>query len=181
MVVGDGNGWVSCRCGLRHWGRFGAAGLLLVRGAGRPEVLLQLRATWTHEGGSWGLLGGARDSHESVPEAALREASEEGAVDAVAVAVVDVRTGADHGDWRYDYVLARALDGVAPRVMTAESDELRWTPVGDVAGLPLHSGLRAAWQRLEGWIAERGDGPHPPGTGQPRSDSSRSSAAMRPT
>ena len=65
MGLRDGDGWVDCDCGFRHWGRFGAAGLLLVRrDTPQPQVLLQLRAEWTHGGGTWALPGGAKDSHE---------------------------------------------------------------------------------------------------------------------
>ena len=44
----DGNGWVRCAQGHRHWGRFGAAGLLVLA-TGR--VLLAHRALWSHHGG----------------------------------------------------------------------------------------------------------------------------------
>src|ERR1700712_5042607 len=78
-VRGDGDGWVVSDTGSAHWGRFGAAGLLLraPRPDGSPAVLLQHRAPWSHQGGTWGLPGGARDSHESPEEAAVREAHEE--------------------------------------------------------------------------------------------------------
>ena len=62
MAARDGDGWIECRCGSRHWGIHGAAGLLLVRSG---KILLQLRAPWVHNGGTWGIPGGARDSHES--------------------------------------------------------------------------------------------------------------------
>jgi 8-oxo-dGTP diphosphatase len=52
--VGDGNGWVVCAAGHRHWGRFGAAGLLISDGF---NVLLQHRAAWTHEGDTWAVPG----------------------------------------------------------------------------------------------------------------------------
>ena len=69
---GDGDGWVTCDLGHRHWGLYGAAGLLLHRPtATGDEVLLQHRATWSHHGGTWGLLGGARHSDESAVEASL--------------------------------------------------------------------------------------------------------------
>src|SRR4029077_13529069 len=105
VAAGDGNGWVECRCGSRHWGRHGAAGLLLLRPVlgvdlkpGQDaEVLLQLRAAWTHEGGSWGLVGGARDSHEDVVAAALREAAEEAGLRPDALRVVGHQVGVDHG------------------------------------------------------------------------------------
>ncbi len=41
MASGDGNGWVACRCGQRHWGLHGAAGLLLALGIGEAPVGLQ--------------------------------------------------------------------------------------------------------------------------------------------
>ena len=78
---GDGNAWVVSADGDRRWGRFGAAGLLL-RAADPtdpdiPLVLLQHRAVWTASGDTWALPGGARDSFEDAPEAALRETEEE--------------------------------------------------------------------------------------------------------
>lgn len=78
---GDGNGWVVSADGDRRWGRFGAAGLLLRAGGAAdpttPLVLLQHRAVWTASGDTWALPGGARDSHEDAPAAALRETQEE--------------------------------------------------------------------------------------------------------
>jgi 8-oxo-dGTP diphosphatase len=168
MTSGDGNGWVTCRLGHRHWGRFGAAGLVLVRatpggdashdgdGSPEPQVLLQLRAGWTHEGGTWGVPGGARDSHESVETAALREAGEEAGVDANRVRMLDGdagrRVGADHGNWSYTYVLALAPADLPIGPPTMESEALAWVDLAQVAALPLHSGLATAWPQVHGWI-----------------------------
>src|SRR4051794_25121825 len=106
MARSDGNGWMRCRCGQRHWGLHGAAGLVLLRRSGGVvELLLQLRADWTHQGGSWGVPGGARDSHEDVVLAALREANEEVGVDPALVEIVDTAVGTDHAEWRYTYVI----------------------------------------------------------------------------
>jgi 8-oxo-dGTP diphosphatase len=154
VAIGDGNGWVFCRYGHRHWGRHGAAGLLLLRRLDAPQVLLQLRAAWTHEGGRWGLVGGARDSHETLAEAALREAAEEADVTPSAVQVVGEQVGADHVDWTYTYVIGVAVRDVEPRVLTEESDDLRWVDVADVPGLPLHRGLESAWGALVPGITE---------------------------
>ncbi len=41
------------------------------------KILMQHRAPWVHNGDTWGIPGGARDSHESAVEAAIREAHEE--------------------------------------------------------------------------------------------------------
>ena len=148
MATGDGNGWVDSGGGHRHWGRFGAAGLALLRTAPRPQVLLQLRAGWTHQGGSWGLVGGARDSHESLAEAALREAAEEAGVERSRVTVLGSQPGVDAGNWSYTYVLALADDDLVVRPITDESDELRWVDLDDVPLLPLHVGLGATWPSL---------------------------------
>ena len=73
-----GDAWVEGPNGSRYWGRFGAAGLLVVdRERG---VLLQHRAGWSHFGGTWGLPGGARKLGESAVDGALREAGEEAGV-----------------------------------------------------------------------------------------------------
>jgi 8-oxo-dGTP diphosphatase len=153
----DGNGWVDCRCGSRHWGRHGAAGLLLLRNEQRHEVLLQLRAEWTHQGGSWGLPGGARDSHEDPVSAALREAAEEAGVTADAVTVVAELAGMDHGDWSYVYVLALAGRAMAVAPRNSESDELRWVALDDVEALPLHPAFGAAWPRLRAGLPDDAD------------------------
>ena len=94
MAARDGDGWINCRCGLKHWGLHGAAGLLIVD---TGQVLLQHRAPWVHNGDTWGIPGGARDSHESPLQAALREASEE---IGLAIDLVEARVEHrdDHGD-----------------------------------------------------------------------------------
>lgn len=165
MTLHDGNGWVECRCGQRHWGRHGAAGLLVAR-PGRHlglEVLLQLRAAWTHQGGSWALPGGARDSHEDVVTAALREAREEAGLDDAALTVVGQHPGVEHVDWSYTYVVARAGPGTQVAAGTAESEELRWVLPDDVLRLPLHPAFGAAWPAL--WPAVRDTLTEPPGGG----------------
>lgn len=147
-TLGDGNGWVDCRCGQRHWGRYGAAGLLVVRPGDRePEVLLQLRASWTHHGGTWGLPGGARDSHETVSQAARREAQEEAAVDPAALTDVGCHI-VDHGTWSYTYVLATAPPQTPAAVANRESDAVDWVPLSEVVARDLHPGFATAWPLL---------------------------------
>lgn len=164
VAANDGNGWVECRCGSRHWGRHGASGLLLLRHPWRTEpeagpsgpsspddtaqLLLQLRAEWTHQGGSWGVPGGARDSHEDPVTAALREAHEEAGIEAGDLRVLACRVGADHVDWRYTYVIALAAGQIDVAVRTSETDELRWVALDEVQQLPLHPGLQSAWPML---------------------------------
>ena len=145
---GDGNGWIRCSLGHRHWGVNGAAGLLLRRSdpEGHIAVLMQHRAAWTSDGDTWGIPGGARDSHETPVEAALREAAEEAGIDAAAVAVTCQRVD-DHGGWQYVTVVA---DVIRPLTIhpNAESAELRWVNESDVTGLALHPGFAGSWPSL---------------------------------
>ncbi len=60
--------WVNCSCHRRHWGAYGAAGLLLLDGDGR--VLLQKRAGASQHGGTWGIPGGAKAAGETDSAAA---------------------------------------------------------------------------------------------------------------
>jgi 8-oxo-dGTP diphosphatase len=128
----------------------GAAGLLLARPGvvSGLEILLQLRAGWTHQGGSWALPGGARDSHEDAVSAALREAHEEVGVEAADLSVIAEFSGVEHVDWSYTYVIATSARQLVVTMLTAESDELRWVAPDDVHLLPLHPAFGLAWPRL---------------------------------
>jgi 8-oxo-dGTP pyrophosphatase MutT (NUDIX family) len=148
VVRGDGDGWTRCAAGHRHWGRYGAAGLLLRdRRDGVDRVVLQHRAWWSHEGGTWGVPGGARDSDETAVEAALRESAEEANLEPAAVRpygeLVD-----DHGGWSYTTVRAGPIAPVDPEPTGGESEDVRWVDVADLPTLPLHPGFAAAWPRL---------------------------------
>ena len=137
-----------CSLGHRHWGVYGSAGLLLrsLDADGDVRVLMQHRAPWTHDGDTWGIPGGARDSHESPPQAAVREAGEEAGIVWADVRVHEVHRD-DHGGWVYDTVIAqtaRSIDLVA----NAESAELRWVHEVDVGALALHPGFARSWPRL---------------------------------
>jgi 8-oxo-dGTP diphosphatase len=153
-VRGDGDGWVLADNGAHYWGRHGAAGLLLraPRPDGSLAVLLQHRAAWSHQGGTWGLPGGARDSHETVEQAAVREAHEEAGLSAhqltVRTSVVTAEVPGDDGPaWTYTTVIADASTQVTT-VPNRESSELRWVAEDEVTALPLHPGFAASWQRL---------------------------------
>lgn len=137
----DGDGWTWCAQGHRHWGRFGAAGLLLWH---NDHVLLQLRAAWSHHGGTWGLLGGARNGTETAEEAAQREALEEAGLSPGSYEIVG-RYVDDHGGWSYTTVVARTEVPILPTALTAETTEVRWVPADRIDLLPLHPGFAATW------------------------------------
>ncbi|ORV88417.1 DNA mismatch repair protein MutT [Mycobacterium interjectum] len=151
---GDGDGWVVSDNGAHYWGRYGAAGLLLRAPGpdGTPAVLLQHRAVWSHQGGTWGLPGGARDSHETPEQTAVREAHEEAGLPAdlvsVRATVVTAEVSGIGGTrWSYTTVVADAAE-LLQTVPNRESAEMRWVAESEVANLPLHPGFAASWQRL---------------------------------
>jgi 8-oxo-dGTP pyrophosphatase MutT (NUDIX family) len=140
-----GDEWVFGPNGEKFWGRFGAAGLLAWhRDAG---VMLQLRATWSHHGDTWGLPGGALKSYESAVDGALREANEEAGVPPESLTVL-FTTVFDREFWSYTTVVAEAADAFIPVIGDAESQALAWVALDDVAGLALHPGFAASWPEL---------------------------------
>ena len=110
-------------------------------------MLLQHRAPWSHQGGTWSLPGGARDSHETVEEAAVREAHEEAGLSADQLVVRRTVVTAEFAGWTYTTVIADAPEPLAT-VPNRESSELRWVAEDEVVDLPLHPGFAASWGRL---------------------------------
>ena len=147
-MVTSGDGWTTCAAGHRHWGLYGAAGLLLRTPSGEQSaVALQLRAERSHHGGTWGILGGARDGDETAVEAALREAGEEATVVPAQVAV-EASYVDDHGGWAYTTVVATAPSSMALAPRNWESDAVRWVPLAEVDALDLHPGFARTWPLL---------------------------------
>jgi 8-oxo-dGTP diphosphatase len=147
-----GDAWVFADDGTKYWGRFGAAGLLAVD----PQrgVLLQHRALWSHFGGTWGLPGGARHEGENAVDGAIREASEEAAVDPDAVRSRFSHT-LDLGVWSYVTVVADVVAPFEPHIADPESLEIRWVALDDVGALPLHPGFGRMWPALQRDLAFR--------------------------
>ncbi|MEY2849973.1 MAG: hypothetical protein RI885_2640 [Actinomycetota bacterium] len=145
-----GDAWVEGPDGTRHWGRFGASGLLVWhREAG---ILLQHRVSWSHHGGTWGLPGGARKQGESAVDAALREAAEEATVPRALLRVITTSV-LDLGFWSYTTVIVESMEHFEPVIADAESRELRWVPVVEVDGMMLHPAFGEAWPSLRGSLA----------------------------
>lgn len=136
--------WASGPQG-RFWGLDGAAGLL----AHDPDrgVLLQHRAVWSDQGGTWGLPGGARHLGEDEISAALREAHEEAGVPADAVSVAGLHRF-DVGYWSYTTVSCEVTWPFEAVIGDLESEELAWVPLAGVEKLPLHPGLARTWPEL---------------------------------
>jgi ADP-ribose pyrophosphatase YjhB (NUDIX family) len=127
MTQGDGDGWTGCGQDHQHWGRHGAAGLLI----------------WAP--------GGARDSHESPAEAAVREAAEECGAPPGAVRISGLLDD-DHGGWSYQTLIGQAAEPFTVRP-SHEATETAWVPADDVASLALHPGFAAAWPVIRASLA----------------------------
>jgi 8-oxo-dGTP pyrophosphatase MutT (NUDIX family) len=147
---------VTCEQGHRHWGLFGAAGVLVYvphpADQAQSLVLLQRRARWAHQGGTWALPGGAMDSAETPAEAALREADEECMLDPKLVVPRGMYSD-EHGGWAYHTVLAQAAEPLRVVSDSYESDEAVWLPAGEIDGLDLHPGFAASWPVLREALA----------------------------
>ena len=148
-----GDAWVEGPDGTRYWGRFGAAGLLVMH----PPlgVLLQLRAGWSHHGGTWGIPGGALKYGEEAVAAALREAHEEAGVPADHVTVIDTVL-LDLGFWSYTTVLGVSEDFFQPEVTDHESAALEWVPLDKVGTRELHPAFGKAWPSLRKALEQAG-------------------------
>lgn len=144
-----GDAWVEGDRG-RFWGRFGSAGLLVHDAA--KGVLLQHRALWSDQGGTWGLPGGALHQGEEPVHGALREAREEAAVPPENVRVLFTSVF-DVGYWRYTTVAVEAVEPFDPAISDPESLELAWIPVERVSEKELHPGFAAAWPELRRLLA----------------------------
>ena len=144
MAHRDGDGWIDCQCGGKHWGLFGAAGLVLVRD---QSILLQHRAPWVHNGDTWGIPGGARDSHESPLEAALREANEEIGIDIKLLTAVDEFVD-DHITWSYHTIIAKAAPELIAHEMNDESLEVKWVPIAEIQNQKLHPSFANTWPKM---------------------------------
>ena len=105
-----------------------------------------------HPGAGIQVPGGTVHPHESLDDAALREATEEAGLPQELV-VARFESVLDLGYWSYTTVVADAAERFEPRLADPESIALRWTRVDDVAQLPLHPRFAEAWPALRARIS----------------------------
>jgi 8-oxo-dGTP diphosphatase len=106
-----------------------------------------------HNGDTWGIPGGARDSHESIIDGAMREAVEETGINPEDLQAVHTFTD-DHNGWSYSTVIALANEKLEGHELNDESHEVRWVKFDDVTRLPLHPSFAKTWPQVRTIIDE---------------------------
>jgi 8-oxo-dGTP pyrophosphatase MutT (NUDIX family) len=51
----------------------------------------------------------------------------------------------DHGDWRYDTVIASAHSEISADSLNGESQEMRWVALSEIQMLDLHPSFSKTW------------------------------------
>jgi 8-oxo-dGTP diphosphatase len=145
--VTGADGDTRCAQGHEHWGRAGAAGLLVRHRdeEGVRRYLLQHRAPRTHHGDTWGIPGGALDWSESAEDGARRESVEELGLLPDDLTTVRIHHD-DHGGWVYSTVVVDSPAPFTPDVTGWEVGEhgYRWCTREELATLRLHPGFAAS-------------------------------------
>ena len=114
------------------------------------HIVMQHRAAWSAEGGTWGIPGGAIADGENTIEGALRESFEEANITPEDIEVVGSYCE-DHGPWSYTTVFAFENPGheVHPRANDDESMEIMWVPIDEVPDRKLLTAMRTDWPSFE--------------------------------
>ena len=108
---------------------------------------MQHRAPWVHNGDTWGIPGGARDSHETPTEAALREAQEEIGIHTNLVEPLEVFND-EHNGWSYDTVISKAHIDLVAHEQNDESLQVEWVDFDLVSAKNLHPSFTKTWPAL---------------------------------
>jgi ADP-ribose pyrophosphatase YjhB (NUDIX family) len=122
------------------------------------EILLIRRS----DNGNWALPGGAMDIGESLPDTAVRETAEETGIDVEISGLVGIFTDPRHvilytsnGEVRQEFSVVFAARPLGGTPMTsAETTEVRWVPVPEIASLPMDRSMR---MRLDHFLTDPQD------------------------
>lgn len=149
-MVRSADGWIGCARGHTHWGRVGAAGLLVIHtdDAGTSRYLLQHRSDQVQHGLTWGIPGGALAHRESPIEGALREADEEMTPLLLELEHRFTYTD-DHDGWAYHTVVMDSL--TMPELVggwETGPGGFRWAPEPEIGHMKLHPGFAATWHHI---------------------------------
>jgi len=149
-----GDGWLTTPGGKRVWGKYGAAGLLLMHQdpqTGERRYLMVQRGPAISDPGKWQFPGGAIDSKESFHEGGTREVIEELGFKADALKDAEVHgehTNAIPGStWKYVSVAAQVPQMLKPDLSThharAETSDAQWMTEAEIRALDTSGKLLA--------------------------------------
>ncbi|KAI2640342.1 hypothetical protein GGS26DRAFT_537691 [Hypomontagnella submonticulosa] len=129
MSTPENNSYIYCEKHMaQHWGRWGAAGILLYRYNQLGEVEILLGKTRKH--GYWANIGGALNQGETPAAAALREFEEELGINIRDMATLESAVIVTQcPSWRYTTYVARLdqeLDITKLKLDLNEIVEVRW-------------------------------------------------------
>lgn len=132
--------WFTDSTGERRWGPEGAAGAFVID-PDTDKVLLEKRAEWTDQGGTWGIPGGALEPNESPVQAAVRELKEEVGVELPESAQIGQYVDQLADDWTYTTIIFRGdSNSIVPQI-TEENDEAGWFTAAEARDMSLHPRL----------------------------------------
>ena len=159
----SGDRYVTCDQGHRHWGAYGAAGLLVrhTDPGGTRRYLLQHRSETVQHGGTWSTPGGALHAGETPEQGAMRESTEE--MGRLHPEMTHAHTYTDdHGGWRYHTVVMDSPERFEPPGHGGTSWETAdhgWFTDGEIKAMgrsgKLHPGFAESWDQ----VRSHGQGP----------------------
>ena len=148
----SGDRYVTCDQGHRHWGAYGAAGLLVrhTDPGGTRRYLLQHRSETVQHGGTWSTPGGALHAGETPEQGAMRESTEE--MGRLHPEMTHAHTYTDdHGGWAYHTVVMDSPERFEPKGHGGTSWETQgwgWHTPEEMRHLDLHPGFRHTWGQV---------------------------------
>lgn len=149
-----GDGWTTTPGGKRVWGKYGAAGLLLMHqdpATGERRYLMVQRGPAISDPGKWQFPGGAIDSKETFHQGGAREVIEELGFKADALKDAEVH-GEHHNEipgsnWKYVSVAAQVPAMLKPDLSThharAETSDAKWMTEAEIRKLDTDGKLLA--------------------------------------
>ncbi len=149
-----GDGWTTTPGGKRVWGKYGAAGLLLMHQdpvTGERRYLMVQRGPAISDPGKWQFPGGAIDEKETFHQGGAREVIEELGFDKNALANAQVHgehTNSIPGSsWKYVSVAAQVPTMLKPDLSThharAETSDAKWMTEAEIRKLDTDGKLLA--------------------------------------